>query len=192
MLEPPAPDVRVTYSDRPTEVFEVTVIHPDETPGGGSEARRQEMLRARGSTNAIVPSWVAAQAVPAIRRRVEQKANKSAGYLVAPGETLSLLLVGSLPQVGALASTFIFAPFVTLEQLNSQLSENLLRSRFQAAYLHLPLSGNAAWGWARQSGWTVLCAPEDSAQEGRQTLDALRGLGAGGLLPGTQVFGWPR
>jgi hypothetical protein len=189
---PPAPDVRVTYADGSAEAFEITEIHPDELPDGGSEARALEMRRAKGDPSAIAASWVAIDALPALRRRIEQKARKSRCYEVLPGDLLSLLLVGSVPEIGALASTYIFAPQLPLDRLNGEIHELLAGSRFQRAYLHLPLSGNAVWGWTRQTRWSVLRVPEDTSKEGRETLEALRGLGNGVLLPGTKLFGWPR
>jgi hypothetical protein len=190
---PPAPDVRVRYADHSVEVFEVTEVHPDErSRRGGSPARAQEERRAKGNPHAIVPSWVPVEALPAIRRRVEEKCKKAVGYTVQPHETLSLLLMGSLPLIGALASTYVFAPFVTVDRLNAELHECLAASRFQRAYLYLPFSGNAAWGWAPKTGWTVLLAPQDIAQEGREVLEALKPLGSGVVPPGTQIFGWPR
>jgi hypothetical protein len=189
-LNPPAPDIRVRHADGAVEIFEVTEIHPDENPPRGSSARRQEERRTRGNPHAIVPYWIPTEALPAIRLRIDNKVEKAAGYAVQPHETLSLLLVGSLPQNGAVASTYVFAPFITVERLNAVLHQCLAASRFQRAYLHLPLSGNAVWGWDRQTAWTVLCAPEEIACEGRDMLAALKGLGSDGILPGTQIFGW--
>ena len=191
-LKPPRPDIGVQYADHSVELFEVTEIHPDEGPRRGSRARAQEEQRAEGNPYAIVPSWVPVEALPAIRLRIEDKSHKALGYTVLPHETLSLLLVGSLPLIGAVVSTYVFAPFLTLERLNANLNDCLTASRFQRAYLHLPLSGNGVWGWTRAGGWTVLFPPEDIAQEGRKMLDALKGLGSGAVPPGTQIFGWPR
>ncbi|MGH8227248.1 MAG: hypothetical protein ACREU3_04970 [Steroidobacteraceae bacterium] len=191
-LEPPAPDVRVRYEDGSLEVFEVTEIHPDESPHQGSPARGQEERRARRDPHAIVPTCVPAEALPAICRRVEEKRKRADIYAVQPYETLSLLLVGSLPLIGAVASTYVFAPFLTIDRLNAELNESLGASRFQRAYLHLPLSGNSAWGWTSTTGWRVLCAPENIGIDGRKTLEALKGLGSGVVPPGTQIFGWPR
>ena len=94
----------------------------------------------------------------AIRLRIEEKA---IGYAVQPHETLSLLLVGSLPLIGAVTATYVYAPFVTPDRLNAALNESLIDSRFERVYLQLVLSGNGVWGWTRQSGWTVLRAPEN-------------------------------
>jgi hypothetical protein len=192
-LEPPAPDVGVQYVDQSIEVFEVTEIHPDEgTPHRGSQARAHEERRARKDPHAIVPSWVPTEALPSIRLRVTDKIKKAVGYAVRPGETLSLLLVGSIPQIGAITSTYVFAPFVTVDRLNAELHESLAGSRFQRAYLHLLLSGHAVWGWTPQSGWTVPRAPEDFARDGQKMLDSVKSLGSGVLPPGTRIFGWPR
>lgn len=191
-LNPPAPDIRAKHTDGSVEIFEVTEIHPDENPPRGSPARRQEERRARGGPHAIVPHWIPTEALPAIRLRIDNKVEKAVGYAVQPHETLSLLLVGSIPLNGAAASTYVFAPFITVGRLNAVLHECLAASRFQRAYLHLPLSGNAEWGWTRQTGWTVLCAPEDIAYEGRNMLEALNRRGSDGILPGMQIFGWRR
>src|SRR5882762_8298984 len=107
---PPAPDVRVILQDGSREAFEVTQVHPDEMPGQGSVARAVEAQRAKRDPRAIVASWTRMDALPAIRHRVEEKVKKAAGYAVQPSETLSLLLVGSLPKIGAVAATFVF-PF---------------------------------------------------------------------------------
>jgi hypothetical protein len=191
-LEPPAPDIRVQHADGSVEIFEVTEIHPDEDPHRGSVARQQEERRARGNPHAIVPSWVPTEALPAIRLRIDDKIEKAAGYKVQPHETLSLLLVGSLALIGAVASTYVFAPFVTVDRLNAELHQSLAASRFQRVYLHLPLSGNAVWEWTRQTGWTVLCAPADIANDARKMLEAVKPLGSGIVPPGTKIIGWPR
>lgn len=190
-LHPPAPDVRVTFNGS-IEVFEVTEIHPDERPGKGSAARGAEELRASRDPQGLYLSWIHTNAIPAIRYRFERKERKALKYEVQPGESLSLLLVGSIPRIGAVASTLVIEAFQTTERLNTELNELLLKSRFQCAYLHLPLSGNALWGWDRQSGWHVRRSPDDLSAPGRQMLGALRSLGGfspDGLLPGTQVFG---
>jgi len=192
-LEPPEPDVRATYSDVSVEVFEVTEIHPDEAPdGGGSLARAQEEQRARADPHGIVCSAVPADPLPGVLRRIEEKCRKAPGYMVRPHETLSLLLAGSLPMIGAPASTFVFPPFLDLERLDGESHDTLARSRFKRAYLHLHLSGNAVWEWNRASRWFVRRPPDDTSREGREMLKAIKGLGSGDVLPGTKIVGrWP-
>jgi hypothetical protein len=189
---PPAPDVRAVFADGSAEAFEVTEIHPDEVPGRGSAARSAEAQRAKRDPYAVTPSWIQTEPMPGIRHRLEQKVKKAAGYSVQPHETLSLLLVGSLPQIGAVAATFIVAKFLTVERLNAELNGLLAKSPFQRAYLHLPLSGSAVWAWSRPSGWLALRTPDDTSHEGRQALALLRSRGSfgpDGLLPGTMIFG---
>ena len=132
------------------------------------------------------------EAQPAIRLRMDDKIEKAAGCKVQPHERLSLLLVSSLALIGAVASTYVFAPFVTVDRLNAELHQSLAASRFQRVYLHLPLSGNAVWEWTRKTGWTVLCAPADIANDARKMLEAVKPLGSGIVPPGTKIIGWPR
>jgi hypothetical protein len=189
---PPAPDVRAMFVDGSVEVFEVTDIHPDEIPGQGSAARQDEERRATLDPSAIIPGWIPTEAMAAIRYRVEQKVKKASGYALEPDETLSLLLAGSLPKIGAVKSTFVFAPFLSVEQLNGELNELLAHSQFENAFIHLPLSGNAVHGWNRPCRWQVLRAAEDCSSEGRQMLALLKsegGFGPDRLLPGTKIFG---
>jgi hypothetical protein len=133
--------------------------------------------------------------MPSIRLRVEEKVKKAASYEVEPNETLSLLLVGSIPRIGAIASTTVIEAFVRADQLDLELHEVLSKSRFHRAYLHLPLAGNALWGWGPSSAWRVLRDADDISREGREilgTLRALGGFGLNGLLPGTKIMGrWP-
>jgi hypothetical protein len=94
--------------------------------------------------------------------------------------------------MGAAAATFVFAPFLSVEQLNGEFDELLANSRFDHAYVHLILSGNAVWGWSRGPGWCVLRNPDDISHEGRQMLDMLKDSAADGLLPRTTITGrWP-
>jgi hypothetical protein len=191
-MDPPAPDVGVMYEDRSVECFEVTEIHPDEISGLGSAARAKEMLRGRRDPNSVTPTWITAEALPAIRQRVMQKARRSSAYAIDHGHTLSLLMVGSIPQIGALASTYVFAQSLTIEPLNAHLGELLAQSCFRRAYIHLPFSGSATWQWTTRSGWVVMRAPLDTGQEGREVMQLLKGMGVDGLLPGTKIFGRPR
>jgi hypothetical protein len=154
-LSPPAPDVRATFHDGSVEVFEVTAIHPDEVPGRGSAVRSAEARYAKKHPGTSQPTWIQPNPMPAIRHRIEEKVGKAEGYMLRANETLSLLLVGSLAQEGAVAATFVFSFLVKPEQLN-QLDEILGTSRFQHAYLHLQLSGNQVWEWTRSEGWHVL------------------------------------
>jgi hypothetical protein len=192
---PPAPDVLVIFADKSRAAFEVTQIHPDEVRGQGSAMRTAEERRAKHDPSASVLSWVPTNAMPSIRIRVEEKVKKAAHYAVQPNETLSLLLVGSIPKIGAIAATTIILPFLSVDQLNTELHEVLGKSRFQHAYLHLPLAGNAVWGWDGAQGWRVLRDADDNSREGREILQQLRsqgGFGPDGLLPGTQITGWRR
>jgi hypothetical protein len=189
---PPAPDVHAAFTDGSAETFEVTEIHPDEAPGQGSAARANEERRAKREPQTPVSSWIRLEALGAIRYRIEQKVEKSSGYAVPSNATLSLLLVGSLPKMGAAAATFVFAPFLSVEQLNGEFDELLANSRFDHAYVHLMLSGNAVWGWSRGPGWCVLRTPDDISHEGRQMLDMLKDSAADGFLPTTTITGrWP-
>ncbi len=192
---PPAPDVRAGFADGSAEAFEVTEIHPDESPGHGSAARAAEEERTKRDPNVIASSWIRTDTMPAIRYRLEQKIKKAAGYAVQSNEPLSVLLIGSLPKIGAVAATYVLAAFLTVEQLNMETHQLLEKSRFQNAYVYLPLSDNALFGWNRATSWRVLREPADHSLEGRQTLEMLKSqgnFGRSGLLPGTKLFGrWP-
>ena len=191
---PPAPDVRVIFSDESSETFEVTQIHPDEILGRGSAARSLEERQARRDPLAANSSWVRTDAMPAILQRINEKVEKSDGYVVAPNEPVSLLLVGSLPKSGAVVSTFTCWQFLSIDQLNNESNEILKKSHFRHAYLHL-LIGNGLWVWDRTTGWSVLRRPDDSSHESWQMLAMLKSgdeLRRTGLLPGTQIIGrWP-
>lgn len=152
-LDPPAPDVRAIHPDGSVEVFEVTEIHPDESPGHGSTIRSVEARHAKNHPGTPRPTWIRPNPMPAIRYRIEEKVRKAEGYVLRAGETLSLLLVGSLAQEGAVAATFVFSFLVNPAQLK-ELGEILGTSRFQHAYLHLQLSGNDVWEWTRIGGWS--------------------------------------
>ena len=189
---PPRPDVLAVFADGSREAFEVTEVHPDEVPGQGSALRAAEERSARRDPWTSSPSWVLTDAMPSIRLRVEEKVKKAARYDVKPNETLSLLLVGSIPKIGAIAATTVMEAFVRVDRLNLELHEVLGRSRFHRAYLHLPLAGNALWGWGPSSPWRVLRDADDISREGREILGligAQGGFGPNGLLPGTKIMG---
>ena len=137
-------------------------------------------------------TWIQTAFMPALRHRIEQKIRKAPDYVVVPGETLSLLLVGSIAKLGAVAATYVIAQLVSVEQLNAELHQILACSRFQYAYLHLQLSGNAVFEWSRESGWRLKRPPNNDNAAAREALDLLKahgGFGPDGLLPGTELRG---
>jgi hypothetical protein len=190
--DPPRPDVLAISTDGSREAFEVTEVHPDEVPGHGSALRAAEERSARRDLRASPPIWILTDAISSIRLRVEKKVKKAARYEVKPNETLSLLLVGSIPKIGAIAATTVMEAFVKVDRLNLELHEVLGRSRFHRAYLHLPLAGNALWGWGPSSPWRVLRDADDISRDGREILGLIGAQGGflpNGLLPGTKIMG---
>lgn len=194
-LDRRAPDVLVTWPNGWREVFEVTQIHPDEVPGEGSAARAAEEQRARLDPTSTAAVWLQTEFMPAIRYRIEEKVRKAAKYDVRPGESLSLLIVGSLPKLVGWASTHVIGFLVPVGQLDAVTSDLLSRSRFQRAYLHLPLSDNAVFEWTRTSGWQIKRQSDNYGEESRQMLEQIKargGVDSYGRLPGTQILGrWP-
>jgi hypothetical protein len=179
----------VIYGDGSREAFEVTQLHPDEAPGQGSAARAEEGRHAKRDLPPAL-SWIPTNAEPAIHLRIEEKVKKAPGYHLESDETLSLLLVASLPDSGAVAATTVFPFLLELGRLNNALHELLVSSRFESVYLHLMLAG-AVYGWDRAARWHVVRAADDSAVEGREILGILKshgGFGPGGVLPGTRTW----
>jgi hypothetical protein len=186
--DPPAPDVLVTYIAGARQAFEVTQLHPDEVPGQGSAVRAAEEQHAKRDPLAGYSMWIRTDALPAIRNRVEEKVKKASGYRLESEETLSLLLVASLPESGAVAATTVFAFLLDVQRLNETLHELLVSSRFESVYLHLMLVG-AVYRWDRAARWHVVRAADDFVVESREILGFLKshgGFGPAGQLPGTR------
>lgn len=190
-LRPPQPDVRVWYIDRSVELFEVTQIRPNKyAMADANAASGREERGIKSNPDSVSPSSIAVEAFRSMRLRIRRKSRRT--YAVSLKQTLSLLLVGWLPSLGAVASTYVVAQFFTLERLNAELNECLRDSPFQRVYLHLPRYGDRVWGWTQQQqSWYVLRTSEDVAPEGRQLQEVLRELRSGGVSIDT-LFRWPR
>ena len=175
--------------------FEVSLLHPDEAPGYGSAQRAEEERRARLDPTSITSTWVRIEFMHALGRRIEEKVLKAPGYTLAGAETLSLLVPACVATPSTLAATFVFAHLVDLAALNAQFNGLLESSRFESAYLHLQVGGNAVFEWRRSNGWKMRRAPDDIRQEDREILAMLKehgGFRPNGRLPNTRILGrWP-
>jgi hypothetical protein len=149
---PPAPDVPVALDDGRNLAVEVTELHPDETGASGSSARADEERRVRTNPGSTHASWVTLNALPAIDLRITEKIAKR--YVLEPGQELWLLVAGSIPRSGSVASTFTLPPSV--DALNAVLHAKLEASAFQSAFLYLPLSGHALLRWTPATRWVEL------------------------------------
>lgn len=147
------PDVIAMLADNRIVGIEVTEFHADEPSNHkGSKLRKEEEKKAKASAGRPYAMWGQPNYLPALRVRIENKVNVAKKFDSAGYNELWLLIASQLPQLGGLASTFIFPPFVDARVLNDSFHEMLLKSRFRAVYLHLLLVGTI-FEWSPSKKW---------------------------------------
>src|SRR6266853_2691159 len=126
---PPAPDVHVTLADGRSIALELTIVKVDEVAGAGSALRAKEEVLAKRAAGRAYSMWSDLNFMPALEHRMRAKAQKAASYRTDTDAELWLLVTGSVPKPGALASTFIPWFLLDQEDLNKRTHELLAASR---------------------------------------------------------------
>lgn len=132
------------------------------------KARQAEKCLERDAASRGLSTYLAwgqndpAKVVAAIDRSVSRKARMSfAGF-----DEFWLLLCCGVPELGAIASTFIMTPWLDTGSLDSATLDKLSRSKYSRAFIHaiLGVEEKALYQWERGGCWsksTVLVAPEE-------------------------------
>jgi len=141
------------YLDGRRYGIQVTLYHSDEgdTPTQrGSALRRQE---------ALYKTWPTAYAMygkpgpwGGLAYRLQSKCAKRCSIRTA--DELVLLVAASVPQTGAIVSTFLWDAAMDLNGMNTILSPILMGSDFSSAYLYnmMGVGGASVYEWTRERG----------------------------------------
>jgi hypothetical protein len=140
--------------------IEVTQFHADEQSGvKGSALRAEEVKKAKASGARSYAQWFVPNPLPGVIARINEKISDAAAYDKAGHVQLWLLISSQLPKIGALGSTFAFAPFVDVTELNRATHMRLCRSSFSAVHFHLMMS-HGVYSWSRSEQWHVTKPPD--------------------------------
>src|SRR5438132_1581439 len=147
-------DVEVRVGGR-IVVIQVTDFSGDE---GAADPRRG--LRARESRNATQGKYPA-YAIPlqhqptALRLRVSEKVVETGRYRFEEFGEVWLLIAASVARPDAVVSTLILPQFVSVEDLNRDLTEELRASKYTRAFLYIVV-GETVYEWTRATGWQLI------------------------------------
>jgi len=147
-------DVEVRVGGRIVGI-QVTDFSGDE---GAADPRRG--LRARESRNATQGKYPA-YAIPlqhqptALRLRVSEKVAKAGRYRFEEFGEVWLLIAASVARPYAVVSTLILPQFVSVEDLNRDLTEELRASEYTRAFLYIVV-GETVYEWTRATGWQLI------------------------------------
>ncbi|MGH8321545.1 MAG: hypothetical protein ACRESX_03850 [Gammaproteobacteria bacterium] len=169
------PDVLATINGHRIGI-EVTVFHGDEGQnlGGGSHQRRAEEQINRNASGRPYAMWGTVNSLVALVARIKDKIKCAESYSSEVLDELWLLIAASVPQLGAVCSTFILPIALNLDDLNNKTDGILRGSPFKKAYLHV-IMGQCLYEWSSSEEWQMLRAPEEDHQ-GFDTLMALKQL----------------
>ena len=134
--------------------IEVTALHPDD-PGtkAGSRLRQQEERLKREAGDGPYAMWTRLSPFDALRARIGDK--KSKRYLRPPGGELWLLIAHSVPELGQLASTFVFR--YAVEDFSDQLMPMLQDCEFDRVLIY-DMMYERIVEWAPRIGWAEPCS----------------------------------
>jgi hypothetical protein len=104
--------------------------------------------------------WGNLKFISALRFRIEQKVAKAKGYDGTRYDDLRLLVVGQVPEIGGIASTYVVPSFIDLRELNESLHPLLLTSCFSTAYFFLFFDG-MVYEWSRSEQWRIVRGPTE-------------------------------
>jgi len=96
--------------------------------------------------------WAVADPLPGIVARIADKIDRATKYDASRYSELWLLISSQLPMPGAVAATFVFAPFVNVQRLNEMSHHLLATSPFAAVHLHLAMT-HGLFLWSREKQW---------------------------------------
>lgn len=162
-VAPPRPDVFADVDGRRISI-ETTDYHGYEKEKGGSPLRREEERDIEAGR--MKAYWGAAKSEAGLTRRISEKTAKS--YDVSDANELWLAIFAGVPQLGAVASTFLPTIFLNLDELNKQTISLLENSQFSRCYLFCELTENGPklYCWIKDNQWhEIKIANREPAEE---------------------------
>lgn len=148
------PDVIAKLGGRRISI-EVTIFHADEGTGHkGSALRAKEEKKAKDLKGSSYATWGVPDPLPGIRTRIEEKIKRAETYDNNQYNELWLLIAAQIPNLGAMASTFIIPQFLNAERLNLEFDSLLRQSRFGRVYLYL-IMNNLIFEWSLSERWCM-------------------------------------
>lgn len=159
------PDILAEFSSRRIGI-EVTEYHGDEGQNSnrGSIQRRNEEQISRLANGGAYTMWGSLNPLPALIARIKDKIERAHSYGNLDFNELWLLIAASVPQLGAVCSTFMDPITLNLNDLNAATDKNLRNSPFSRVYLH-SLLGHTLHEWSNDKGWQVLQSPTKETQD---------------------------
>lgn len=153
--DPPEPDVLAMVNGRRIGI-EVTAFHGDEGQNSnrGSKQRKIEEQINKNVNCHSYGMWPNVNPIPALCARIEAKIARAKSYPMQNFDELWLLIVAQYPQLGALASTFIFPCAINMEELNTATDGMLQGSPFKRVNLQLSLD-RCLYEWSSAKKWSV-------------------------------------
>jgi hypothetical protein len=89
---------------------------------------------------------------------VLEKLQKAHGYTFGEFDEVWLLVAAAIPQLRAVAATFLLPLFLNSEALERDTGAEPRGSKYARAYLHIHLGGSI-YEWTRARGWQKLPRP---------------------------------
>lgn len=133
--------------------IEESKFHGDEqSVTSGSQLRAEEAQIAKQAEGHPYSMWGVADPLLGIVARITDKIERAKKYDASCYSELWLLISSQLPMPGAVASTFVFAPFVNVSRLNEMSHDLLAASPFAAVHLHLAMT-HGLFSWSRERQW---------------------------------------
>lgn len=155
------PDILATAADQRYIGVEVTDLHPDEgTISRGSALRAEEEGKKRTAQGRPYSLWPLLDFLRAFQRRIDEKVRRASKYDASKYNQLWLLIVSQSPD--APGSTYVFAPFISIDDLNRASHRFLANSGYSRAYLYLQLD-DILYEWSPSEMWRTRKAPEDQS-----------------------------
>ena len=132
---------------------QVTIYHSDE---GSTSTQKGSALRRQESAYSHWPTAYAMYTKPnpwtGLAHRIQAKCSKQ--YSRTAFDELVLLIAASVPQMGAVVSTFLWDQTVDIAEMNAFLSPILGKGPYSSAYLYnmMGIGCRSVYEWTRESG----------------------------------------
>lgn len=131
-------DVQVLLGSGQKIGIQITAFHADENLAKNGTETSLRSQEEKDKKQGIIQTYgVPADYRPALRKRIGEKIAKAQSYSYSEFDEVWLVVVASLPQVGAMASTTMLSLFIDADELNIYFHEALSQSKYSAASLHI-------------------------------------------------------
>ena len=156
-------DVLVELSGRRVGI-QVTELDTGGVPGtarANENKLKQETAALGHSTYMAWSENKPANLISAVAGAISRKARIAARHAFAGLDEVWLLVSCGVPDLGAIASTFVMTPWLTVEALDQATKATLSPSRYHRAFIHPILSvERCLYDWNRErAAWSKLTTP---------------------------------